>query len=99
MRLVPQTRLLFWVAAVAVPFSLLATVNETGIVVAAIGVGVLLATALIDALRGFRALDGISVELPAVVRLAREREGQIAVRVRNARQSERRLRVGFALPE
>ena len=99
MRIVPEARLLFWVGAVFVPFSLLATVNETGMAIAAIGIGALLVAALVDALRGLAALDGIGVELPAVVRLAKDRAGEMEVRVRNSRQDERRLRVGFALPE
>jgi uncharacterized protein (DUF58 family) len=99
MRIVPETRLLFWVGAVFVPFSLLATVNDTGMAVAVIGIGALLVAALVDALRGLAALDGIGVELPAVVRLAKDRDGEMEVRVRNSKQNERRLRVGFALPE
>jgi uncharacterized protein (DUF58 family) len=98
MRLVPQTRLLFWVAFVVAPFSLLMTINETGTLVAAIALGLLLLVALADALRAIKALDGISVELPPVVRLARDREGEMAARVRNAQQNERLLRVGFAFP-
>src|SRR5262245_31000839 len=99
MRIVPETRLLFWVGAVFVPFSVLATVNETGTAIAAIGIGALLVVALVDAVRGVKALDGISIELPNVVRLAKDRAGKMEVRVRNSRQDERRLRVGFALPE
>lgn len=99
MRIVPASRLLFWMAAVLVPFSLLATINETGMVIAAIAVGLLLVTTLVDALRGLGALDGIAVELPPVVRLGKDREGQFELRVRNAKQNARRLRVGFALTE
>lgn len=99
MRIVPQTRLLFWAGAVFVPFSLLATVDEAGMVIAAIGIGALLVAALVDALRGLTALDGIGVELPPVVRLAKDRAGEMQVRVGNSRQDQRRLRVGFAWPE
>ncbi|HMJ66954.1 MAG TPA: DUF58 domain-containing protein [Candidatus Binatia bacterium] len=98
MRLVPQTRLLFWVAAVIVPLSLIATIEETGPLIAASGVGVIALAALFDALRATTALQGLSVELPPVVRLAKDREGEIDVRVRNVKQNARRVRVGLALP-
>jgi uncharacterized protein (DUF58 family) len=98
MRLVPQTGLLFWVTAISVPFSLVATTNQTGVTIAATGIGMLVLAALVDALRGLTALNGISVELPPVVRLAKDREGEFEVRVRNAKQNQRRLRIGFALP-
>jgi uncharacterized protein (DUF58 family) len=98
MRLAPQSRLLFWAMAISVPFSLVATTNETGVTIAAAGLGILVAAALVDALRGLTALTGISVELPPVVRLAKDREGEFEVRLRNVKQNERRLRIGFALP-
>src|SRR5687768_3776650 len=98
MTLVPQTRLLIWFAAVT-PFSLVATLGETGLITSAIILGTLVLAALIDAARAATALQGIHVELPPVVRFARDRSGEFEVRVRNPRQNARRLRVGFALPE
>jgi uncharacterized protein (DUF58 family) len=99
MRLVPQTRLLFWVAVVVAPLSLLATVDETGLLIAATGIGIVSLAALLDALRGTTALQGLSVELPPVVRLAKDRAGAIDLRIRNAKQNARRICIGFALPE
>jgi uncharacterized protein (DUF58 family) len=99
MRIVPAGRLLFWTAALLLPSALLATVNENGIVTACIATALLLVTALADALRGLTILDGISVELPPVVRLAKDRDGVFDVRVRNAKQKSRRICVGLALPE
>jgi uncharacterized protein (DUF58 family) len=98
MRLAPQSRLLFWVTAIGVPFSLVATTNQAGVIIAAAGIGMLVVAALVDALRGLAALEGIGVELPSVVRLAKDREGEFDVRVRNVKQNKRRLRIGFALP-
>jgi uncharacterized protein (DUF58 family) len=99
MRLVPQTRLLFWVASVIVPLSFVAIIEETGPLMAASGIGAVALAALFDAMRGTNALQGLSVELPPVVRLAKDREGEIDVRVRNVKQNTRRVRVGLALPE
>jgi uncharacterized protein (DUF58 family) len=99
MRLVPQTRLLFWVAMVMAPLSVLAVANEAGLLVAGVGIGLILLAMLLDALRGMNALEGLSVELPPVVRLAKDRSGQMEVRVRNEKQTQRRLRIGLALPE
>jgi uncharacterized protein (DUF58 family) len=99
MRLVPQTRLLFWISVVVVPLSLLATIDETGLLIAAAGIGVVSMAALLDAWRGTTALQGLSVELPAVIRLAKDRAGAIDLRIRNSKQNARRVRLGFALPE
>jgi uncharacterized protein (DUF58 family) len=99
MRLVPQTKLLFWVTAITVPLSLVATTNQTGLTIAATGIGMLLLVAVVDALRGLTALSGVTVELPPVVRLAKDREGEFEVRVRNVKQTPRRVRIGLALPD
>src|SRR5258705_3012446 len=99
MRLVPQTRLFFWVGVVVTPLSLLAAIDETGLLIAATGIGAVSLAALLDALRGTAALQGLSVELPPVVRFARDRAGAIDLRIRNVKQNPRRIRVGFALPE
>ncbi|MCI0746918.1 MAG: DUF58 domain-containing protein [Verrucomicrobia subdivision 3 bacterium] len=99
MRLVPARRLLFWFGLVVAPFSLIAMTGEAGLLLAGIAIGGLLMAALVDALRGTKRLDGLAVELPEVVRLAKDRPGRIEVRIQNKNQNARRLRIGFSLPE
>ena len=43
-------------------------------------------------------LRGISVELPAVVRLSKDREAMLELRIRNERQVRKQIRLALALP-
>src|SRR6185503_2889284 len=54
--------------------------------------------ALLDAALAQGSLDGISVELPAVVRLSKDRQGSIEVRIKNEKQQAKQLRLGLPLP-
>jgi uncharacterized protein (DUF58 family) len=96
--IVPQSRLLFWVGFIILPFTLIATALPQSMMVAAGLIGAVLALAVLDALLAFRRLDGIGVELPELVRLSRGREGQIELRVRNEEMTAKRLRLGLAFP-
>jgi uncharacterized protein (DUF58 family) len=90
--------LLLWVAVVALPFSLVAAlVPGTGIFsIAAI---VLLAIlAIVDALGARRTLKDITVELPEIARMSKDREAKLELRIRNPQQQPRTLRLGLALP-
>ncbi len=96
--IVPRNRLLFWIAIVVLPFALLgaAVPAALGLSFAAIIALVLLAG--VDALLAPRALSGITVSLPDIVRMSKDREGAVAIRIRNERQRARTLRVGFPIP-
>ncbi len=96
--MVPETRLLVWAGAALLPMAATASpipgVALPGLVLSL----ALLAIASIDALRARRALEGITVLLPDVVRLAKDRAGRIDVRIRSAREQPCRLRLGLPLP-
>jgi uncharacterized protein (DUF58 family) len=62
------------------------------------GIGAFLALAAYDAWAAQTALDTVSVELPSVVRLQRDREGFIAARVRNSAKNSRSVRFGIPFP-
>lgn len=96
--IVPQNRLLFWFAAVVPPFALIAAVEPVaaGICMACIGGFVVLA--LGDAVVGRKSLSGIGIKLPDVVRLSKDREGRIELRIQNSPLQKRRLRLALALP-
>ena len=96
--IVPQTRLLLWVSVVVLPFAALAAlVSETAVLASLLIVGVIV-LALLDAALAQSSLEGISVELPQVVRLAKDRDGAIEVQVKNEKQRAKRLRLGLPLP-
>src|SRR5437879_13287800 len=96
--ILPRKRLLFWVAIVVLPFSILGAVESTA---GAISLGIfggLAALAVADALSARNRLAGINVELPALARMSRDREAQLELRIRNLSHTPRTLRLGLALP-
>jgi uncharacterized protein (DUF58 family) len=97
--IVPRNKLLFWVAVVILPFCLVAAVVP-GMLMAALGlIAVFTIVALIDAMRSLGTVAGFSVQLPAVVRMSKDRRGKIEVRIRNSKQRGRTLRLGLPFPE
>ena len=96
--IVPQTRLLFWFALVVLPFSALGAVYSEAFLFSVVLIAGWLAVALFDAAMAFGRLDGIAIELPEILRVSKDRGAAISVKVRNARRSNLRLRLGLALP-
>ncbi len=96
--IVPRSRLLVLTALVVLPFATIAGLLPDGMILA-VGVIVLfLVLALLDAVLGLRVLDGVTVELPKVTRFSKDRVGQIQLEIRNARQTAKKIRIGFAFP-
>ena len=60
--------------------------------------GALFLFALVDAIVARRNIAGISVELPPVVRMSKDREANVKLRIRNEKQRERRMRIGLPWP-
>jgi uncharacterized protein (DUF58 family) len=96
--MVPRSRLLWWVAAVALPFSLVAAVVPAAAGLSFGLIGVLALAALADAISGRRTLAGIGVSFPEVVRASLNRETRIEIRIHNPTQKARRLRLAPAFP-
>jgi uncharacterized protein (DUF58 family) len=96
--IVPHSRLLFWVALVVIPSATLLGLLPGTAMVWTVLLGVFAALVICDALLARRALAGISVQLPEVVRLSKDRPGAIGLRFRNDQRQERQLRVGLDLP-
>jgi len=95
----PRNRLLFWFAVIGVPFSVLAGVHPASFGVCAVVITALLLVVAWDALRSPRRLEGLEAEAPPVSRLALKKEGQIALRLRNASRRARSLRLALPLPQ
>jgi len=96
--IVPAPRLLFWTGIILLPCAALAGVLPETLPAAAALVIALAGAALADALAGARALDGVGVELPPIIRLARDRQGAIAFQLRDPTRRGRRLRLALSLP-
>jgi uncharacterized protein (DUF58 family) len=96
--LVPRNRLLFWVAVLGLPLALL-SVAEPAATVLSLGVLVLFAVfAAADALGALAHLRGLSLQLPSVSRMSKDRLAKIEIRIRNVRLKAQTLRVALALP-
>jgi uncharacterized protein (DUF58 family) len=96
--IVPRSRLLIWVALIVVPFATLAGIVSDSTALALGLVALFFALALLDAVLGLGVLDGISVELPKVVRLSKDHVGELELLIRNERQKEREVRFGLPFP-
>ena len=96
--IVPSNRLLAAAAVVVLPFATVAGAIPAAAPVAIAVIGAVIVAVLIDAAGALGRLDGIAAELPEAVRLTKEREGTIAIRITNERMRPARLRLGIALP-
>lgn len=94
--IVPRQRLLFWFAAVALPFSLVAGFSGAGLALACAAIGGLVVIAAVDAARAHGALAGLRVEPAPVTRMALERDGEIEIMIQHS--APRTLRLALALP-
>ncbi len=93
----PSNRLLVLAAAIATPAALLAILPGF----AALGYGliaVLALAALVDAATAPRRLDGIEARTADIVRLWKDREGQVELIIRNPDRKQIQLRIGLAFP-
>ena len=96
--IVPQTRLLFWFAVVALPFSVLGALYPEAFPFSAALIAGLLTLTLLDAALAHGKLDGISLALPEIVRVSKDRATCLPVSLRNQRQKSLLLRLGLGLP-
>jgi len=96
--IVPHSRLLLWVALIVLPFSLLGAAVSSAILFSSILILVFVMVVLLDAVLAYSSLDGITAELPKVVRLIKDSEGTIELRVTHERIKKKRLRLGLAFP-
>ena len=54
--------------------------------------------ALVDALLRERALSGIRIEAPELIRLFKDRAGDVRIRIHNPSRKHKRLRIGIRHP-
>jgi len=97
--IVPRSRLLFWVAMVALPCGLLMATEPAMGALCLVALGILTVLCAVDALRGLRTLESISVHLPPVVRMSRDRRTSLEVRIQNQKRTPRPLRFALVLPK
>jgi uncharacterized protein (DUF58 family) len=97
--LIPSSRLLWWVGAVVLPFAAAAALAPSAAGVAWAAIALLAMLVLADGVRSLDCLDGLSIELAPVVRLAKDRQGIISLQIKNESQRGRQLRLGLLLSQ
>jgi uncharacterized protein (DUF58 family) len=96
--IVPRYKLLFWVGMVFLPFATLAAAVPSAANLSGGLIGALFVLVFMDAFLAFGTLDGISVELPEVVRLSKDCQGEIELRINNGKMKVGRVRLGLPFP-
>src|ERR1700722_6364811 len=96
--IVPTSRLLFWVAVIVLPFALVVALVPAMMMISLLFIGVLFLISAADAAGAKTGLAGISLELPAIVRMSKDREAKLEIRIRNEKQTVKKLRFGLAWP-
>ncbi len=97
--IVPQSRLLWWTGLVILPVATVGVLLPEALWLAGALMCVIIAAAALDAARALGVLDGIRVELPEVVRLSKDRAGEIELKLHNDRpENARHLRLGLPFP-
>ena len=99
MRIAPRSSLLWLVGLVAVPLAAVAGLAPDAAAFALSGIGLVGLLALVDAGLAARSASGIRVQTPALVRLAKEREGLLPLTfVRGEKAPASTVRVGLSFP-
>jgi uncharacterized protein (DUF58 family) len=86
------------VAAIVLPFALLAAVAPASVMASLLLIGVFFLVAMADAIGARQNLGGIAVELPPIARMSKDRPARLELRIFNSRQHSRNLRVALAWP-
>ncbi|GMV94781.1 MAG: lipoprotein [Candidatus Hydrogenedentota bacterium] len=95
--IVPRTLLLICVGGLIAISAVGVTVPAVAGVLHYAAIG-LVAVAALDAMLGRGSLKGLGVSLPEVVRLSKDRDGEVDIYIRNDRARARPLRIGLAFP-
>ena len=94
----PRSNLLWWAGGCLVPLSLAAAAYPDQAALAWTGAALLMLVPVLDALWARRSLRGLEVGLPELVRLTKDVEGDIDVRILNKSGVRRRIRLAVSLP-
>ena len=98
MTLSPRSRLLFSFSAAVLPLTLIVAAVPGQSYLCLGFAAIVLVIVVSDAVSARRSLAGIGVALPPVIRMSKDREGKIEVRIRNQHGRVRALRLALGLP-
>ncbi|HWJ39857.1 MAG TPA: DUF58 domain-containing protein [Candidatus Limnocylindrales bacterium] len=96
--MVPSPRLIWLIALVGFPAGVAAGLEPALLIPMIVVLAAVVAVALVDALIRERALAGLCIETPELVRFFKDREASINIRVHNPLKRTRRLHIGIPAP-
>ena len=96
--LVPNSKLLFWTAAVLVPFAFLATVVPAAAGVSLFFIVALCIVALVDAVLARQQLASLGLQLAGLTRMSKARPAKLDLRLHNPGLQQRHVRLGLPWP-
>jgi uncharacterized protein (DUF58 family) len=96
--IVPRDRLLFWFAVVALPSSVIGAVYPAALAVSLSLIGGLILLVLADVALARGTFADIRLELPPVIRMSRERDATLDLRIYNKGGKTRTLRLALQMP-
>ena len=99
MSLIPQIRFLIVASLVFVPAAILAAAQPEIAAAGLLGCLALVALAVFDALLSHRQLDGIRINLPAVLRASLGQEADLSIQITKGDRCPQQLLLGLALPD
>src|SRR4051812_14468712 len=96
--IVPQSRLLFWVSALVLPFATLAGVYGSAALPSIALISALALVVLVDAIRSLRSLDAFALKTAPVVRGSKDRPAKLELFLSNHTGGSKHLRIGLGTP-
>ena len=96
--IVPRSRLLIWVALIVLPFATIVGVAPASAPIALAIIALFFVIALFDAVFSYGMLDRIKIGLPKIVRLSKDRAGQIELQINHEGRRQKQVRLALALP-
>jgi len=96
--IVPRTPLLICFALFALPLATVATTVAGALPASLVAMGIFVLALAVDGWGARVLLAGISLELPPIVRLQRDRDGSIPANVHKSKEPARTIRFGLAFP-
>src|SRR5918994_5610689 len=96
--LIPENRLIFWAAAILVPFAIAGAGGPATFAASAFVIGAFVLVVTIDATTAPARLAGLRVELQSLYRLQKDLPGHLDVQISSERGKADRVRIGLSLP-
>jgi uncharacterized protein (DUF58 family) len=96
--IVPRSRLIILTALVMLTLGIAAAAAPSQLAGILLVGGAFVLLAVMDALVSLGRLDGVRVTMPEIVRLTKDREGELDLTIENERMLSNWLRLGLALP-